>query len=190
MTNLAVFASGTGSNFDALQKAIEDGSLSAQIVLLVCDRPNAAVIQKAIRKEIPVLVIDPHHYSSKMDYEFKILESCKKHQVSWLILAGYMRLLGETLLGAYPDHIMNIHPSLLPAFKGKDAIGQAIAYGVKIMGVTIHYVDHTMDGGTIISQESFKVDSDWTREEIETRVHQIEHQLYPKTLQQLLEEQQ
>ncbi len=190
MTNLAVFASGTGSNFDAIQKAIEDGTLQAQIVLLVCDQPHALVLQKAQAKNIPAFVFESQQYASKQEYEAVILEACHLHQASLLVLAGYMRLLGNTLLAAYPNRIVNIHPSLLPAFKGKDAIGQAISYGVKVMGVTIHYVDHTMDGGAIISQESFAVLPAWTRAEIEAQVHQIEHRLYPNTLQRLLEEQQ
>ena len=103
------------------------------------------------------------------------------------VLAGYMRLCGEVLLNAYGGRIINIHPSLLPAFKGKDAIGQAIAAGVKVMGVTIHYVDASLDGGKIIAQRAFDVDPLWSHEEIETQVHKIEHILYPETIEKLLE---
>lgn len=185
---IAVFASGTGSNFDAIQQNIEDGALSAQIALVVCDRSGAKVIEKAKAKGIDVLVFSAKDHPSKAAYEQMIVEACRHHQVEWLVLAGYMRLLGPVLLGSFPNRMINIHPSLLPAFKGKDAIGQAIAYGVKVIGVSVHYVDDTMDGGKLIAQASFPVEEHWGREDIEARVHQIEHQLYPKTIQFLIDE--
>ncbi|HWI48348.1 MAG TPA: formyltransferase family protein, partial [Rummeliibacillus sp.] len=110
----------------------------------------------------------------------------KENQVEWLVLAGYMRLIGDTLLSAYPSKIINIHPSLLPSFPGKDAIGQAMAHGVKITGVTVHYVDEGMDTGTIIMQSAVNV-IDGDREKTERAIHEVEHEIYPAALQSLLD---
>lgn len=188
MKRLAVFASGTGTNFDAIADAIEIGRLKAEIALVVADKPAAPVIEKARRRGIEVFSFNPRNYPSKADYEAEILEACRTQNVDFLVLAGYMRLLSPLMLNAYPEKIVNIHPSLLPAFKGKDAIGQAIEYGVKVMGVTIHYVDASMDGGRIIAQHAFDVPEGADKETIEAQVHAIEHVLYPETLKKLVEE--
>lgn len=188
MKRIAVFASGTGSNFDAIQKAIEDGKLTATIECVVVDNLKAKVIEKAKKKNIEMLAFDPKQYSSKSEYEKEIVELLDRKQVDLVVLAGYMRLCGDVFLNAYEGKIINIHPSLLPAFKGKDAIGQAIEYGVKVMGVSIHYVDSGMDSGKIIAQKSFDVEKNLSHEEIEVKVHEIEHVLYPQTIQKLLED--
>lgn len=187
MNNIAIFASGTGTNFDVIIQNIENGYLDANVSLVVCDKLGAKVIEKAVSKNIETLVFNPKDYESKADYEKIILEKCLSNKCSYIILAGYMRLLSDVLLDGYKDKIINIHPSLLPAFKGKDAIGQAINYGVKVMGVTIHFVNKEMDGGKIIAQESFNVDPSWSHDEIEAKVHSIEHILYSKTIKELLE---
>ena len=116
-----------------------------------------------------MFAFNPKDYPSKPDYEREIIARCQAHGVEWIALAGYMRLLSPVMLEAYDQRIVNIHPSLLPAFKGKDAIGQAIEYGVKVMGVTIHYVDASMDGGRIIAQRAFAVQPQWSKEEIEAQ---------------------
>lgn len=188
MRRLAVFASGTGSNYEAIQRACESGELNARIELVVVDNPSAAVIKKAESKGTDTFVFDPKTYANKSAYEAVILEKLKEKDVEFIALAGYMRLLGKILLEAYQGRIVNIHPSLLPAFKGLDGIGQAIEYGVKIMGVTIHYIDAGMDTGQIIAQEAFHVEEGMTHEEIEAKIHSIEHILYPKTLKKLMEE--
>lgn len=188
MTKIAVFASGTGTNFDAILKAIEEGYLNAEIVLVVSDKSDAKVIEKAKSKQIETFVFNPKSYASKTDYENEIVSKCIGKKVEWLILAGYMRILSTVLLDSYPNRIINIHPSLLPAFKGKDAIGQAFDYGVKVMGVSIHYVNAEMDGGKIIAQKSFDVMPHMTHDDVEKEVHKIEHQLYPETLKKLWEE--
>lgn len=188
MRKIAVFASGTGTNFDAIQASIEDGKLDASIQLVVVDKQTAKVIEKAKAKNIDTFVFNPKEFVSKNDYEKVIVEECKKRGVEWIVLAGYMRILADALLEAYPDRIVNIHPSLLPAFKGKDAIGQAFNYGVKIMGVSIHYVNAEMDGGKIIAQRCFAVTDGMNHDEAEAEIHKIEHQLYPETLKKLLEE--
>jgi len=188
MNKIAIFASGTGTNFDAIIKNIEnDYLLDTSVVLLVCDHPNALVIEKAKAKNIDVFAFTPKNYESKDEYEKEIVAKCKDRNVDLIVLAGYMRILSNRLLDSYPNEIINVHPSLLPAFKGKDAIGQAIAYGVKVMGVTIHYVNAEMDGGKIIAQRAFDVLDEYSKEEIEQRVHSVEHRLYSEVIKKLLE---
>ena len=187
MKKIAVFASGTGTNFEAIAEAIENQKLHAEIVCVVVDKVNAAVIEKARKRNIDSFVFTAKDYASKEAYEKEIVAYLQEREAELCVLAGYMRLCGEVLLNAYEGRIINIHPSLLPAFKGKDAIGQAIAAGVKVMGVTIHYVDASLDGGKIIAQRAFDVDPLWSHEEIEAQVHKIEHILYPDTIGKLLE---
>jgi len=187
MKNIAIFASGTGSNFDALITAIENGELAANVKLLVCDKKTAKVIEKAEKKGIPTLVFSAKDYASKADYEAMIAEKLQQHSVEWVVLAGYMRLLGETLLTAFSHKIINIHPSLLPNYKGKDAVQQALAAGEKTVGVSIHYVDAGMDTGQLIAQESIHLTGRESESEVMEMVHHVEHQLYPKTLSKLFE---
>lgn len=184
MKSIAVFASGSGSNFQAIQEAIERGDIDATIKVVVTDKPGAYVTERAAAKNIPVLALSPKTYDSKEAYEQAILAELRKNDVEFLVLAGYMRLIGATLLEAYPNHIINIHPSLLPSFPGKDAIGQALAHGVKITGVTVHYVDAGMDTGRIIMQCAVDV-IDGNREKTEAAIHAVEHQLYTEVLKYL-----
>lgn len=186
--HLAVFASGTGSNFDAIQQAIEEGALDADITLVVSDVPTSAVIDKAKRKGLKTFVFNPQSYPDKRSFEMEIVEALQAADVDFIILAGYMRLVGPTLLHAYEGRIVNIHPSLLPSFKGLDAIGQAFDAGVKITGVTIHYVDEGMDTGRIIAQEAVKVGDTYERDDLQRAIQAVEHQLYPATIQSLLQQ--
>lgn len=185
MKKIAVFASGSGSNFQALVDAAKANQLSCEIALMVCDKPGAYAIERADKEGIPSLVISPKDYASKVDYEKEILQKLNESEVELIVLAGYMRLIGETLLSAYEGRIVNIHPSLLPSFPGKDAIGQAFQAKVKITGVTVHYVDEGMDTGPIIAQEAVKMDENETRESLEAKIHQVEHLLYPSVIQKL-----
>lgn len=185
MNRIAIFASGNGSNFEAIVNACEKGRLDARTVLCVCDHPGAYVTERAKRHGIRVVEFHPRSYASKKDYEEMLLEELKKEQVDLICLAGYMRIIGETILAAYPERIMNIHPSLLPSFPGVDAIGQALSYGVKVFGVTVHFVDHTLDGGKIIDQIAFHYEGN-DREELETIVHAHEHPLYISSISRLL----
>ena len=183
-TKIAVFASGSGSNFQAIQEAIENGQLDAQIEIVVTDKPDAYVVKRAENFNIPVFSFVAKHYESKAHYEQEIVNILKKHEVKWVILAGYMRLIGNTLLSAFRNQIVNIHPSLLPSFPGKDAIGQAMEHGVKVTGVTVHFVDEGMDTGPILSQAAVEV-VEGNRSATEARVHAVEHELYTRTLQKL-----
>lgn len=180
----AVFASGSGSNFQAINEAVEEGSLEGEVVLVVSDKPGAFVVERAEKAGIDMLAIKPASFPSKAAYEQVILEKLRELEVEWIVLAGYMRLVGDVLLDAYPNRIVNIHPSLLPAFPGKDAIGQAMEHGVKVTGVTVHYVDAGMDTGPIIAQQAVEV-VERDREKTEERIHEVEHGLYTRALQQL-----
>ncbi len=188
MKRLAVFASGNGTNFEAIVSAAERGELPARVVLLVCDRPGARVVERAAAHGVETLAFAPKEYASKADYEAEIVRRLDAAGVELVCLAGYMRIVGETLLGAYGGRIINIHPSLLPAFRGAHAIEQALAYGVKVFGVTIHYVDATLDGGRIIAQRAFEYDGG-DQAELEAKIHAVEHPLYVETIRRLLEEQ-
>jgi len=186
MKNIAVFASGSGSNFAAILEAIKDGKLEANVMLLVCDQPNAYAITRAEEAGIPTFVFRAKDYSSKEDYEQEISAHLKLNQVDLVVLAGYMRLIGSTLLTDFEGRIINIHPSMLPAFPGKDAIGQALAARVKVSGVTVHYVDAGMDTGPIIAQQAVTVEEDETKESLQKKIHEVEHILYPAVISQLL----
>lgn len=186
MKKIAVFASGSGSNFQAIAVAAQAGILNAEISLLVCDKPGAFAVDRADMLRIPALVISPKSFPTKAAYEAEILQKLISLDVEMIVLAGYMRLIGPTLLEAYEGKIVNIHPSLLPAFPGKDAIGQALTAGVEKTGVTIHYVDEGMDTGPIIASASVKIDASETRESLQKKIQRIEHSMYPDVLEELL----
>ncbi|ANB60967.1 phosphoribosylglycinamide formyltransferase [Anoxybacteroides amylolyticum] len=184
---LAIFASGSGTNFQAIVDAVKRGELAMEVALLVCDRPEAKVVERAKKEGIPTFVFRPKEYATKADFERDILAQLTARGIDFIALAGYMRLIGPTLLSAYEGRIVNIHPSLLPAFPGKDAIGQAYRYGVKITGVTVHYVDEGMDTGPIIAQQAVLIEEGESLEEVEQKIHATEHELYPAVLKTLLE---
>ena len=188
MTKLVVFASGNGSNFEAILQAIENKTLNASVVGLICDKAQAYCLIRAQQHHIPFAVFNRSDYDSKLEMDCAILRQVKAWQADWLILAGYMRLLTSLIITAYPKHIINIHPSLLPKYKGKDALGQALANHETILGVSIHYVDEGMDTGELIAQASFTITPDQDRDSVETTLHQLEHDLYPKVIGQLIKE--
>ncbi|GAA0598763.1 phosphoribosylglycinamide formyltransferase [Virgibacillus siamensis] len=181
----AVFASGTGSNFQAI---MEKRDLHCEVVLLVCDKQGAGVIRKAEKYDVPVLEFNPKSYASKAEYEAMLVEKLMEAGVTWIFLAGYMRIAGPVLLQAFENNIINIHPSLLPDFPGKDAIGQAYAAGVGKTGVTVHYIDEGIDTGPIIAQEGVAVLPDDTEEALKKRIQDVEHQLYPEVINRLVRE--
>ncbi|QGH33247.1 phosphoribosylglycinamide formyltransferase [Gracilibacillus salitolerans] len=186
MTKLAVFASGTGSNYNAIVEAVKNGTLDAEVSVLVCDKPNAEVVEKAKLNGTPAFVFDPKQYRNKQMFEAKIVEVLQEEKIDLIILAGYMRMIGKTLLRPFEGKIINIHPSLLPSFPGLDAIGQAFDAGVKVSGVTVHYVDAGMDTGKIIAQQAVDVQDGSSRDELQHAIQQVEHQLYPATIQKLI----
>ncbi len=187
MHRIAVFASGEGSNFEAIVSACERGEIDARVALMVCDRPGARVAERAAAHGVEAFVFAPKEWASKADYEREIVRRLDAAGVELVCLAGYMRIVGDELLGAYGGRIVNVHPSLLPAFRGAHAIEQALRYGVKVFGVTIHWVDATLDGGRIIAQRAFAYEGD-DAAELERMVHRTEHPLYIETIQKLLKE--
>lgn len=186
MKKLAVFASGSGTNFQAIVDAVKNGGLKAEISLLVCDKPGAYAIERAKNEGIPQFVFRAKDFAGKAEYEEAIIKELEAKEVDYIVLAGYMRLIGTTLLKKFEGRIVNIHPSLLPAFPGKDAIGQAFHAGVKVSGVTVHYVDEGMDTGPIIAQKAVEITEGETRESLEEKIHKMEHELYPAVLQKLV----
>ena len=184
--NIAVFASGNGSNFEVIVRACKENKIEgATVSLLVCDRHDAYALERAKKLGIKPFVFDPKSYISKKEYEQKILDVLRDNDIHLICLAGYMRIVGDTLLEAFPNRILNIHPSLLPSFKGAIAIIEAFEFGVKVFGVTVHLIDNTIDGGTIIAQRAFEYHGD-SLEEVEHRIHEIEYQLYPEAINTLL----
>lgn len=185
MKRLAVFASGSGSNYEAIAAACADGRIKAEVALLVCDKPGAFVLERAKKFGTPTFVFNPRAYACKADFEKEIADRMDAMGIDLVCLAGYMRIIGEELLGRYGGRIINIHPSLLPAFKGAHAVEQAVEYGVKVYGITIHWVDESLDGGRIIAQRAFDYDGN-DPEEVHRLGQVIEHQLYIDTIKRLL----
>jgi phosphoribosylglycinamide formyltransferase 1 len=180
---VAVFASGRGSNFKALIKAAAQKRLKkAVIALLVCDNPAAGAIAIARRAGISVAVVKRADFSSKADFEKEIIRQLKAHGIGLIALAGFMRMLGPAFVKKYRGRILNIHPALLPAFKGGSGIQDAFRYGVKVTGVTVHFVDEEMDHGPIILQKEVRIKEGDTLESLEARIHKVEHMLYPQAL--------
>ena len=186
MQRIVVFASGSGSNFETIVTKLHQKV--CEVALLVCDKPDAYCLHRAQKLGIKTLQLSLADFESKVHYEQEIIKHLRAIDPDLIVLAGYMKLVGETMLNAYEGKIINIHPALLPAFPGADGIGDALAYGVKIMGVTVHYVDAGIDTGQIIDQESFKRSDDETHEESKAKIHAIEHELYPKVIEKLLKQ--
>lgn len=182
---LAVFASGNGGNFQALVNQSKVGQLKVEIAVLVCDRPQAKVIERAEAEGVSVVVLQPKAFSSKAEYEQALLFELDQRGVDFVVLAGYMRIVGKTLLASYEGRMINLHPSLLPAFPGKEAIADAFAYGVKLTGVTVHYVDSGMDTGPIIAQQAVPIEQDDTLDSLAERIHLVEHALLPQVINRI-----
>lgn len=179
---VAVFASGQGSNFQTMVDASLSGTLGAEVVLLVCDKLQAPVVERARKAGVETFVFDPKAYARREDYEAEIAVELEKRNVDLVVLAGYMRLLTSVLVDRYAGKMINIHPSLLPSFPGKNAIGQAWDYGVKLTGITVHFVDGGMDSGPVIAQQAVEITSDDTLNSLESKIHQAEQQLYPQVV--------
>ncbi len=187
MTNIAVLVSGRGSNLQAIIDSIGSGYLKARISVVISDVGNAYALLRAKKHGINAVFINPENFESKESYEKEILKVLKKHDVELLLLAGYMRILGKTLLQAYKNCIVNIHPALLPAFTGLHAQKQAFDHGVKVAGCTVHFVDETLDGGPIILQRCVEVKENDTPETLADRILEQEHKIYPEAVKLFVE---
>ncbi|MHC5267977.1 phosphoribosylglycinamide formyltransferase [Enterococcus sp. LJL98] len=182
---MAIFASGNGSNFEAIVQGVKNGEIQGEVALLFCDKKDAYVLERGKRHGIPCLSFSPKEFDSKIAYEEKIKEALEKHRVDLVVMAGYMRIVGDTLLQAYPNKIINLHPSLLPSFPGLHGIRDAFEYGVKVTGITIHYIDEGVDTGPIIAQATTEILPSDSLESIEEKIHQLEHEWYPKVLAEI-----
>ncbi|KXO15811.1 phosphoribosylglycinamide formyltransferase [Peptoniphilus sp. GNH] len=185
MKNIAVFASGNGTNFEALADDKEIRKL-AEIKILICDNPKAKVIERAKKRNINVFTLNPKDYASKEDYEKEFLDHLV--DVDYIFLAGYMRILSPYFLENFSGKVINIHPSLLPLYKGKDSIKRAYEAGEEYIGVSIHFVNEEVDGGKIIIQDKLRVDYDKSLDEVTEEIHKLEHKLYTKTAAKILRE--
>ncbi|ADI01388.1 phosphoribosylglycinamide formyltransferase [Syntrophothermus lipocalidus] len=184
---LAVLASGRGSNFEAICQAVDEGRLHGQVVLLISDNENAQALERARKRGIKALYINPQSFASRIEYEKALVRACQEVEADIVALAGYMRLLGKTFLNEYHLKTVNIHPALLPAFPGLHAQKQALDYGVRFSGCTVHFVDEGVDTGPIILQAVVPVYFDDTVETLEARILKEEHRIYPKALQLIAE---
>lgn len=182
MIKFAVFASGRGSNFSALVQSARRGTLKARIALLVCDNPDALVIRRAAAAGVPAVIVRREDFAGRAAFEDALISTLERHAVDAIVLAGFMRLLSPRFVARYKNRIINIHPALLPAFKGAHAIKDAFDYGVKVTGVTVHFVDEKTDHGPIILQESVAVAARDTLATLEKKIHKLEHRLYPRAL--------
>lgn len=180
--NLAVFASGRGSNFSAIARAIKQNKIKAKLRILVCDQPQALVIKRAQTLGVRVVLVKREDFSSRLDFEAAIIQRLKDYKIDLIVLAGFMRLLSPDFVKRYRNRILNIHPSLLPAFKGAQAIRDAFDSGVNSTGVTVHFIDEEVDHGPVILQQKIKISSKDTLASLEKRVHSLEHKLYPQAI--------
>ena len=185
MTNtqvLGVVASGRGSNLQSIIDAIKTGQITAKIGVVITDKPEAKALDRAREVGIPAVCVDRKKCASKDEFEQALVAELNKYNVDLVILAGFMRILSPFFVHSFKDKIMNIHPSLLPAFAGAHAHRDVLAYGAKVSGCTIHFVDEGMDSGPIILQESVPVLDDDTEDTLAARVLKIEHVLYPRAI--------
>lgn len=185
---IAVLASGNGSNFEALANAVGNGEIPAKIDLLFSDHQDAYVLKRAEKFQIPSESFELKEFENKAAYEDALLNLLKKNQIDLVILAGYMRIVGEKLLQAFPKRIINIHPALLPSFPGLHGIKDAFEAGVAETGVTVHYVDSGVDTGPVIAQEKVIIDKNDTLEILEEKIHAVEHGLYPAVIAKIIKE--
>ena len=172
---IVVLVSGRGSNFQAIIDNITAGNLSVTCVQMITDNPDAYAIHRARDAGIPVSVLDYHAYPSRLEYEVDLLARLHELRPDLIVLAGYMRIIGNEIVFAYKERIINIHPSLLPSFPGLHAQAQALAYGVKVSGCTVHFVDEEMDSGPIIVQRCVAVHADDTVDMLAERILAEEH---------------
>ena len=184
---LGVLISGSGTNLQALIDAIAAGRLDATIELVVSSRPSAYGLKRAEAAGIQTLTLSKEIYADPMVADEVIATELRRAGVDYVLMAGYMRMVHDPILASFPNRVVNIHPALLPSFKGAHAIQDAYDYGVKVTGVTVHFANSDYDCGPIIAQRPVAVEEGWTVEQLEAHIHEVEHQLYPHVAQLLAE---
>mgnify|MGYP000992902073 CR=1 FL=1 len=185
-SRIVALASGRGTNLQAIIDASESGRLSGEVVGLISDNPNAAALKRARRHGIPEVVVERRSYPSKRDFDRKLAEAVRQFAPDLIVLAGFMRLLGRDFLDEFPGKVINIHPSLLPSFQGLDAQKQALEYGVRYTGCTVHFVDEGTDTGPIIGQRVVPVMPDDTEDTLAARILVEEHALMVECINAVL----
>ena len=184
---VGVLASGRGSNLQAIIDAIEAGKLTARITVVISNKKDAQALERARRHGVTEVFLDPAPYKDRPDsreaYDLAVLEVLRKHDVELVVLAGYMKIVTRVLIDAYPNRIMNIHPSLLPSFPGLQAQQQALDWGVKVSGCTVHFVTEGVDTGPIIRQAAVPIQENDTAETLEASILMEEHRIYPEAIQ-------
>ena len=183
MINIGVLASGRGTNLQAIIEAIEDGKIEGEIKIVMSDHPKACALKRAQQYLIDTRYIDFKEFKNREDYDKEIIKSLKEKKIDLVVLAGYMRILSPYFIRTYKNKIINIHPALLPSFSGLHAQGQAVKYGVKVSGCTVHFVDEGVDSGPIVLQRALEVKDDDTEESLAERILKEEHQIYPQAIQ-------
>lgn len=179
---LGVLISGSGSNLQAIIDKSEAGELPARVAVVISSRADVYGLERARNHNIPAIHIARKEFPDDVAYNHAILEELQEYGVELVVMAGYMRLLGKEILDAYPNRVMNIHPALLPSFAGAHAIKDALDYGVKVTGVTVHFANEIYDEGPIILQEAVPIQEDDTEETLAERIHAVEHIIYPRAI--------
>jgi len=180
--NFAVLASGRGGNLKAIIDAVKSSRIKANLKVVISDKKDAYALEHARHANIPAFYIDPKDFQDRESFDKAIVEHLDAFNIDFVVLAGYMRLLSRYFIQRYPNKILNIHPSLLPDFKGMHAIKDAFEAGVKVTGPTVHFVIEEMDAGPIILQEEVRIDPEDTLETLEEKIHQAEHRIYPQAI--------
>jgi phosphoribosylglycinamide formyltransferase 1 len=182
MKHIAVLASGQGTNLEAILEAVERGEVAGKVVLVISDRAGAPALARANRHRVKALHLNPREFNSREDFDRGLIDELKKERIDLVVLAGYMRLLSPLFIRTFSSQIMNIHPSLLPAFPGLDGVEQAFDYGVKVTGCSVHFVDEGLDSGPVILQEAVPVIQQESVQTLHQRIHAVEHRLYPTAI--------
>lgn len=180
--NLGILVSGSGSNLQSIIDSCESGKIDAKVCVVISDNPAAFGVERAKKHKIPFFVIERQNFENKSSFEDEIAAKLRDHKTELVCLAGFMRIIGRTLLGAFKNKIINIHPALLPSFPGLDGQKQAFDYGVKIAGCTVHFVDEKTDHGPIIIQTAVPVLENDTIESLKERILKEEHRTYPEAI--------
>lgn len=179
---IAILCSGSGTNLQAIIDSTKSGYIPVDIALVASDNKNAFALARAKTAGLETLLLDPKKFSSRDDFDKEIIAHLKKKKVGLVVLAGYMRLLSKHFISEYRNRIMNIHPALLPSFKGTHGIKDALEYGAKVTGATVHFVDEKLDNGPIILQKAVDIRDDDTEETLLEKVHKEEYKIYPEAI--------
>jgi len=185
--NIAILCSGNGTNLQAIIDGVNSGYIPARIAFILSDEKRAFALERARKAGIETVVLDKKDYKDREDFDREVVKRLKKRDVELVVLAGFMRLLSPYFIKEYRNRIINVHPALLPSFKGAHGIKDALDHGVKVTGVTVHFVDEHLDNGPIILQKTVEIKEDDTEGALLERVHKEEHKIYPEAIKLFVE---